>query len=42
VEIFKIIMIPIIFALLWKVVKPLMINLIDRENKRYEKEKEGK
>ena len=30
----------IIFTLLWKIVKPFMLNVIDKENERYEKEKE--
>ena len=30
----------IIFVLLWRIIKPFMINLIDKENERYEKEKE--
>ena len=32
----------IIFTLLWKIVKPFMLNVIDKENERYEKEKEEK
>lgn len=31
----------IIFTLLWKIVKPFMLNVIDKENERYEKEKEN-
>ena len=30
----------IIFVLLWRIIKPFMINLIDKENERYEKEKD--
>ena len=30
----------IIFTLLWKIVKPFMLNVIDKENERYEKEKD--
>ena len=35
-----IIILLIIFTLLWKIIKPFMLNVIDEENKRYEKEKE--
>ena len=34
-----IIILLIIFNLLWKIIKPFMLNEIDKENERYEKEK---
>ena len=36
-----IIILLIIFTLMWKIIKKFMLNVIDRENERYEKEKEN-
>tara|TARA_R110002020_G_C16048080_1_gene754333 strand:- start:237 stop:371 length:135 start_codon:yes stop_codon:yes gene_type:complete len=36
-----IIILLIVFSLMWKIIKKFMLNLIDRENERYEKEKEN-
>tara|TARA_R100001129_G_scaffold41628_1_gene28405 strand:- start:1717 stop:1857 length:141 start_codon:yes stop_codon:yes gene_type:complete len=40
-ELFNVIILLIVFALMWKIIKKFMLNLIDRENERYEKEKEN-
>ena len=36
-----IIILLIVFSLMWKIIKKFMLNVIDRENERYEKEKEN-
>ena len=40
-ELFNVVVLLIVFALMWKIIKKFMLNLIDRENERYEKEKEN-
>ncbi len=40
-ELFNVIALLIGFAFLWKLIKKFMLNLIDRENERYERKKEN-
>ena len=40
-ELFNVVVLLIVFALMWKIIKKFMLNLIDRDNERYEKEKEN-